>query len=151
MRPQTSPDLTRLTVMSAVGAFTVTKENIEDDRALLKTGVIGLGTEVEKQPILDRYIPAHPVDRYTFKKWNTDDWSRHNENKFFQSEQDRSAAENTREEAKQLIQSAMNKTNSTQTEVTERLGERLQNINLWKFELEKTIRDMVSPLGLKYN
>ena len=130
--------------MSAVGAFTVTKENIEDDRALLKTGVIGTGTEVEKQPILDRYIPAHPVDRYTLKKWNTDDWSRHNENKFFQSEQDRSAAENTREEAKQLIQSAMNKTNSTQTEVTERLGERLQNINLWKFELEKTIRDMVS-------
>ena len=53
--------------MSAVGAFTVTKENIEDDRALLKTGVIGTGTEVEKQPILDRYIPAHPVDRYTFK------------------------------------------------------------------------------------
>ena len=31
-------------------------------------------------------------------------------------------------------------------QVTERLGERLQNINLWKFELEKTIRDMV---GLK--
>ena len=137
--------------MSAVGAFTVTKENIEDDRALLKTGVIGTGTEVEKQPILDRYIPAHPVDRYTFKKWNTDDWSRHNENKFFQSEQDRSAAENTREEAKQLIQSAMNKTNSTQTEVTERLGERLQNINLWKFELEKTIRDMVGPPGRKYH
>ena len=81
---------------------------------------------------------------YYFQKWNTDDWSRHNENKFFQSEQDRSAAENTREEAKQLIQSAMNKTNSTQTEVTERLGERLQNVNLWKFELEKTIRDMVS-------
>ena len=75
--------------MSAVGAFTVTKENIEDDRALLKTGVIGTGTEVEKQPILDRYIPAHPVDRYTFKKWSTDDWSRHNENKYFQSEQDR--------------------------------------------------------------
>ena len=129
--------------MSAVGAFTVTKENIEDDRALLKTGVIGTGTEVEKQPILDRYIPAHPVDRYTFKKWSTDDWSRHNENKYFQSEQDRSAAENTREEAKQLIHATMNKTNSTQTEVTERLGERLQNINLWKFELEKTIRDMV--------
>ena len=45
--------------------------------------------QVEKQPILDRYIPAHPVDRYTFKKWNTDDWFRHNENKYFQSEQDR--------------------------------------------------------------
>ena len=45
--------------------------------------------KVEKQPILDHYIPAHPVDRYTFKKWNTDDWFRHNENKYFQSEQDR--------------------------------------------------------------
>ena len=75
-------------------------------------------------------------------------------------------AENTREEAKQLISAAQTKTNSTQNEVmktlyctvlyctvmyctaqvTERLGERLQNINLWKFELEKTIRDMV---GLK--
>ena len=32
--------------MTAVGAFTVTKENVEDDRALLKTGVIGTGTEV---------------------------------------------------------------------------------------------------------
>ena len=32
--------------MSAVGAFTVTKENIEDDRALLTRGVIGTGTEV---------------------------------------------------------------------------------------------------------
>ena len=87
------------------------------------------------------------MDRYTFKKWNTDDWFRHNENKFFQSEQDRGKAENTREEAKQLIQSSQNKTNSTQVEVTERLGERLQNINLWKFELEKTIRDMVRSLN----
>jgi len=34
--------------------------------------------------ILNRYIPAHPVDRYTFKKWDTNDWSRHNENKYFQ-------------------------------------------------------------------
>jgi len=131
-----------------VGAFTVTKENIEDDRALLKTGVIGTGTEIEKQPILDHYIPAHPVDRYTFKKWNTDDWFRHNENKYFQSDQDRSSAENTREEAKQLIHSTQNKTNSTQAEVTERLGERLQNINLWKFELEKAIRDMTGEIEL---
>ena len=61
--------------------------------------------QVEKQPILDHYIPAHPVDRYTFKKWDTNDWARHNENKFFQSERDRNSAANTREEAKQLVQS----------------------------------------------
>ena len=33
-------------MMGDTAAFTVTKENIEDDRALLKTGVIGTGTEV---------------------------------------------------------------------------------------------------------
>ena len=104
--------------------------------------------KVEKQPILDHYIPAHPVDRYTFKKWNTDDWSRHNENKFFQSERDRDAAANTREEAKQLMSSTQTRTNATQNEVTERLGERLQNINLWKFELEKTTRDMTAEIEL---
>ena len=32
--------------------------------------------------------------------------------------------------------------------MTERLGERLQNINLWKFELEKTIRDMTAEIEL---
>ena len=32
--------------MGDTAAFTVTKENVEDDRALLKTGVIGTGTEV---------------------------------------------------------------------------------------------------------
>ena len=104
--------------------------------------------KVEKQPILDHYIPAHPVDRYTFKKWNTDDWARHNENKFFQSERDRDAAANTREEAKQLMNSTQTRTNATQNEVTERLGERLQNINLWKFELEKTTRDMTAEIEL---
>ena len=33
-------------MMSDTAAFTVTKENVEDDRALLNTGVIGTGTEV---------------------------------------------------------------------------------------------------------
>ena len=121
---------------------------------------------MEKQPILDHYIPAHPVDRYTFKKWDTNDWSRHNENKFFQSERDRDSAANTREEAKQLMNSTQTRTNATQNEVciiyqqnhlfsifiilqvTERLGERLQNINLWKFELEKTTRDMTAEIEL---
>ena len=93
--------------MGDTAAFTVTKENVEDDRALLQVnfflgescppnfsfnvkdfnyqicwqfrsllscilslwqhGVIGTGTAVEKQPILDHYIPAHPVDRWIMK------------------------------------------------------------------------------------
>ena len=36
----------RYRMMSDTAAFTVTKENVEDDRALLNTGVIGTGTEV---------------------------------------------------------------------------------------------------------
>ena len=40
------------------------------------------------------------------------------------------------------------RTNATQNEVTERLGERLQNVNLWKFELEKTTRDMTAEIEL---
>ena len=33
-------------MLGDTAAFTVTKENVEDDRALLKTGVIGTGSEV---------------------------------------------------------------------------------------------------------
>jgi len=46
-------------------AYTVSKENVEDDRALLTSGVIGTGTAVEKQPILDRY--THEVNTVHIK------------------------------------------------------------------------------------
>ena len=49
---------------------------------------------------------------------------------------------------KQLMNSAQTQTNTTQNEVTERLGEGLQNINLWKFELEKFTRDMTAEIEL---
>ena len=46
------------------------------------------------------------------------------------------------------MNSTQTRTNATQNEVTERLGERLQNVNLWKFELEKTTRDMTAQIEL---
>ena len=46
------------------------------------------------------------------------------------------------------MNSTQTRTNATQNEVTERLGERLQNVNLWKFELEKTTRDMTAEIEL---
>ena len=46
--------------MSAVGAFTVTKENIEDDRALLTRGVIGTGTEVSQTLSENMLCIVHP-------------------------------------------------------------------------------------------
>jgi hypothetical protein len=48
----------------------------------------------------------------------------------------------TREEAKELIHNTNTKANTTQNDVTSKLGERVQNINFWKFDLESTIQDM---------
>ena len=48
----------------------------------------------------------------------------------------------TRNEAKELIDATNQRTNNTQNEVTERLGNRVQDISYWKFELERSISDI---------
>ena len=53
-----------------------------------------------------------------------------------------------REEARELISSTTQRASRTQTDVTEKLGERVQDINYWKFELERTIQDMISKTQL---
>ena len=45
-----------------------------------------------------------------------------------------------RDEAKELIAATEKKSNTSQNDVTEKLGERVQNINYWKFELERGIQ-----------
>lgn len=65
---------------------------IEDEREVLDTGVPGVDSAIAKQPILGSYLPVNPVDRYTYKKWDLGDWSRHNENKYFQANRDRDRA-----------------------------------------------------------
>ena len=45
-----------------------------------------------------------------------------------------------RDEAKELIAATERKSNTSQNDVTEKLGERVQNINYWKFELERGIQ-----------
>ena len=39
-----------------------------------------------------------------------------------------------------MIAATERKSNTTQNDVTEKLGERVQNINYWKFELERGIQ-----------
>ena len=39
-----------------------------------------------------------------------------------------------------MIAATEQKSNTTQNDVTEKLGERVQNINYWKFELERGIQ-----------
>ena len=51
-----------------------------------------------------------------------------------------------RDEAKELISACTTKANRTQNDVTEKLGERLQDVNYWKFELERGVQDMTSEL-----
>ena len=64
----------------------------EDERELLGKGTQGVASAVAREPILGSYLPVHPVNRYTYKKWDTGDWARHNENKYFQSSRDRDAS-----------------------------------------------------------
>ena len=65
---------------------------IEDEREVLDTGVPGVESATAKRPILGSYLPVNPVDRYTNKKWDLGDWSRQNENKYFQAQRDRERA-----------------------------------------------------------
>ena len=51
-----------------------------------------------------------------------------------------------RDEAKELISDCTTKANRTQNDVTEKLGERIQDVNYWKFELERGIQDMTSEI-----
>jgi hypothetical protein len=65
---------------------------LEDERELLARGTQAISSGVTKQPILGAYLPVNPVQRYTFKKWAPEDWSRANETKKFQSSRDRDAS-----------------------------------------------------------
>ena len=68
------------------------RQPIEDEREILDNGVPGVDSAIAKRPILGSYLPIHPVDRFTNKKWDLGDWARHNENKYFQANRDRDAA-----------------------------------------------------------
>ncbi|XP_040564679.1 tektin-4 [Lepeophtheirus salmonis] len=121
---------------------------VEDDRNILSTGTDGIETIIEKRPILNSYLPVHPIQRYTLKKWSVDDWNRHNENKYFQANRDKESSRVLREEIKELIRDTDVRANKTQVNNTECLGERIQNIKYWKFELERGIADMTNEISL---
>ena len=55
-----------------------------------------------------------------------------------------------RDEAKELISDCTTRANRTQNDVTEKLGERIQDVNYWKFELERGIQDITSEIILLF-
>lgn len=81
-------------------------------------------------------------------KYNPTEWHENNYSKYYQSFVDRDNSERIRHESKRTINETEETTNKTQAEVTKKLGERLQDINFWKFELEREIKDVIDETDL---
>ncbi|XP_063443531.1 tektin-4-like [Mytilus edulis] len=82
------------------------------------------------------------------QKYNPAEWHETNYSKYYQSFSDRDNAERIRHESKRTMNETESTTNKTQAEVTKKLGERLQDINFWKSELEREIQDVISETDL---
>ncbi len=65
---------------------------MDDEREILSKGVEAVSSGVATKPLLGSYLPVNPVQRYTFKKWEPVDWTRHIDAKRFQSNRDREAS-----------------------------------------------------------
>lgn len=85
---------------------------------------------------------------YRSAKFNPPEWHESNYAKYYQSYADRDSAEQTKHAASDLIKETEALSIKTQTENTKKLAERLKDINFWKFELHRTINDMISETDL---
>lgn len=85
---------------------------------------------------------------YRSSKYNPTEWHENNYAKYYQSFCDRDNGERLRHESKRTINETEASTNKTQSEVTKKLGERIQDINFWKFELERETRDVIDETDL---
>jgi len=85
---------------------------------------------------------------YRASKYNPPEWHESNYAKYYTSFVDRDNAERIRHESKRCANETEETTNKTQTEVTKKLGERIQDINFWKFELEREIQDVIAETDL---
>lgn len=81
-------------------------------------------------------------------KYNPTEWHESNYSKYYLSFADRDSGERIRHESKRTINETEATTNKTQAEVTKKLGERIQDINFWKFELERETRDVIDETDL---
>lgn len=81
-------------------------------------------------------------------KYAPNEWHESNYAKYYHSFVDRDNAERIRHESKRCANETESTTNKTQAEVTKKLGERIQDINFWKFELEREIRDVIAETDL---
>lgn len=81
-------------------------------------------------------------------KYNPSEWHEGNYAKYYQSFVDRDGSERNRHESKRTINETEETTNKTQADVTKKLAERCKDIDFWKSELEREIRDVIDETDL---
>ncbi|KAL8565100.1 hypothetical protein ACOMHN_005303 [Nucella lapillus] len=82
-------------------------------------------------------------------KYNPSEWHETNYSKYYQSFVDRDSAERVRHESKSTRNETEATTNKTQADVTKKLAERCKDIDFWKAELEREIRDVIDETDLQ--
>ena len=81
-------------------------------------------------------------------KYNPSEWHESNYTKFYQSFADRDCAEKICHDSASVLNETSATTKATQNAVTKALGERLHDINFWKFELNREIQDVIAETDL---
>lgn len=81
-------------------------------------------------------------------KYNPSEWHEGNYAKYYQSFVDRDQAERVRHESKRTRNETEATTNNTQADVTKKLAERCKDIDFWKSELAREIRDVIDETDL---
>ncbi|CAG5123641.1 unnamed protein product [Candidula unifasciata] len=84
----------------------------------------------------------NPATRTVYSRYQPNDWSLSNSNNFTLSEKERSFAERLRADAWRAVKETDVRTRNRQTDVTKRLGERVQDIAFWKSQLNNEISAM---------
>ncbi|XP_076451129.1 tektin-4-like [Babylonia areolata] len=76
-------------------------------------------------------------------KYNPSEWHEGNYAKYYQSFVDRDQSERNRHESKRTRNETGELANATQDDVTKKLGERCEDLDFWKSELNREIQDVI--------
>ncbi|GAB6027526.1 tektin 2 (testicular) [Chamberlinius hualienensis] len=94
----------------------------------------------KKSSFYQRELPAiKPSEIATYTKFSPSDWLRHNENWFSTAEANRNLSKKLRGETASLLRETEEVTDFGQKEVGKRIGERLNDISFWSYELSSEI------------
>lgn len=129
------------------------------EEVLLKAQPAPSSVPVDSLGAIEHTIPINtgaytsqgaPTAGFRSAKYTPEEWHKNNYAKFYQSFTDRDQAERIQHESKKLANETLALTNRTQADVTKKLGERIHDINFWKFELQREIDDLIAETDLLF-